>query len=103
MTYDVCDVYYIDGQKALCRLAIMFSVPQDRVSYKNEFGIGVISPETPCDEKLLQAMYSGSHTNFKRQVANGCQLKFSRKRPVLGTMSQTSHATMKVEIYNDEK
>ena len=98
ITYDVHDSE--GGVKADCQLAIMFSVPHNRAAYSNEFGFRLLSPGSPCDAVLLSDMYSSND----KKIADGSELSISDRGYVIkGTMSQTSHATMKVDIYRAKK
>lgn len=99
ITFDMCNSK--KRKKAECRLAIMFSVPFDRVSWSNEFGLGVFKPDTSCDDKLLGMMYKPvDNKTSASDTANGSELCFSGNGYIVrGTMSQTCNAIMKVEIY----
>ena len=63
LTYDLFDM---KTPKAAERLAIMFSVPIDKILFKNLLGVGVFEAERTCDNSLYKHMSEGKDTHFTR-------------------------------------
>lgn len=80
-------------------LAIMFSVPFDRVLYSNWFAVGIFERGSNCDYNLYNMMYNGSEINFVRAKANGSCISYEGDYVIVSaSMSDSAEAILKVEI-----
>lgn len=80
-------------------LAIMFSVPFDRVLYSNWFAVGIFERGSNCDHDLYNMMYNGSEVNFVRAKANGSTISYEGDYVIVSaSMSDSAEAILKVEI-----
>lgn len=80
-------------------LAIMFSVPFDRVLYSNWFAVGIFERGSNCDYNLFNKMYNGSEINFVRAKANGSGISYEGDYVIVSaSMSDSVEAILKVEI-----
>uniref|UniRef100_A0A3P9PZD0 Bryoporin-like n=2 Tax=Poecilia reticulata TaxID=8081 RepID=A0A3P9PZD0_POERE len=66
-TYDLFDGELNDYNHIM---AVMFSVPYDRVIYSNWFAVGIFNKDRKCDRSLFVKMYNGSESNFVRGKAD---------------------------------
>ncbi|XP_061096831.1 DELTA-sagatoxin-Srs1a-like [Conger conger] len=99
LTYDINEGL---REKAVKRLAIMFSVPFDYNLYQNWFALGFFEPDTSCDEALYNLMYY-QEGPFKREKSSGSEIRFESERySVKGAMSPMGKAEMKVEFWDDD-
>lgn len=91
----------VRSNTAVCRLAIMFSVPFDRNLYKNYIGLGIFEQSQPCNADLLQKMYYNTENDFKTAAATGGGISFESKGyTIKGTMSQGLGAYMWITVLN---
>lgn len=80
-------------------LAIMFSVPFDRVLYSNWFAVGIFERGSNCDYNLYNKMYNGSEINFVRAKANGSSISYEGDYVIVSaSMSDSVEAILKMEI-----
>ena len=80
-------------------LAIMFSVPFDRVLYSYWFSVGIFERGSNCDYNLYNMMYNGSEINFVRAKANGSSITYEGDYVIVSaSMSDSVEAILKVEI-----
>ncbi|XP_061095082.1 DELTA-actitoxin-Afr1c-like [Conger conger] len=99
LTYDINECL---RERAVKRLAIMFSVPFEYATYENWFALGFFEPHTPCDEALYNLMYY-QDGSFRREKSSGSEIRFESGRYIVkGAMSPMSKAEMKVEFWDDD-
>ncbi|XP_066507591.1 DELTA-stichotoxin-Hcr4a-like [Hoplias malabaricus] len=97
LTYDVCTNNKSD---AVCRLAIMFSVPYNYTRYENWFALGIFDANRGCDESLFNLMYYESGGPFIRDNCSGNEQKYSNTNLIVkGTMSPRAKAILKMELW----
>lgn len=95
-TYDLVNADLHDYNHLL---AVMFSVPFDRVLYSNWFAVGIFERGSNCDHSLYDMMYNASEDNFVRAKANGSSISFEGDYVVVSaSMSDSVEAILKVEI-----
>uniref|UniRef100_A0A8P4GKI9 DELTA-sagatoxin-Srs1a-like n=1 Tax=Dicentrarchus labrax TaxID=13489 RepID=A0A8P4GKI9_DICLA len=80
------------------KLAVMFSVPFDYMSYRNWFGVGIFDMNTKCDYSLFDEMYNKPETTFVRHQANFKLIYKGKAVTIRATMSDSSKAVIKVEV-----
>ncbi|CAL8390509.1 unnamed protein product [Arctogadus glacialis] len=81
------------------KLAVLFSVPFDRVIYRNWFAIGLFDSKTKCDHNLYPLMYYGHDPRFVRGEGGGCTLQYKGEYVVIqADMSNTGTALLRVDV-----
>lgn len=95
-TYDLLNADLNDYDHIL---AVMFSVPYDRVLYTNWFAVGIFERGNDCDYNLYDIMYNGSENNFVRAKADGSCVSYEGDYvTVSASMSESGEAVLKVDI-----
>lgn len=80
-------------------LAVMYSVPYDRILYSNWFAVGIFNRGSSCDYNLYKIMYKGSETNFVRAKADGSSISYEGDYVIVSaSMSDSGEAVLKVDI-----
>lgn len=80
-------------------IAVMFSVPFDRMLYDNWFSVGIFDRGNNCDHDLYNLMYNGSENNFVRAKADGSSISYEGDYVIVSaSMSDSVEAVLKVEI-----
>lgn len=80
-------------------LAVMFSVPYDRVLYANWFAVGIFERGNDCDYNLYDIMYNGSENRFVRAKADGSCISYEGDYvTVSASMSESGEAVLKVDV-----
>ncbi|XP_056464970.1 DELTA-stichotoxin-Hmg2b-like [Gadus chalcogrammus] len=80
-------------------LAVMYSVPYDRILYSNWCAVGVFERGTECDYSLYDALYNGSEDRFARAKADGGGVSYEGDYVVVGaSMSDSGEAVVRVDI-----
>lgn len=80
-------------------LAIMFSVPFDRVLYSNWFAVGIFERGSNCDYNMYDMMYNGSEINFVRAKADGSSISYEGDYVIVSaSMSDSAEAILKLDI-----
>lgn len=80
-------------------LAVMFSVPYDRVLYTNWFAVGIFERGNDCDYNLYDIMYNGSENTFVRAKADGSCISYEGDYvTVSASMSESGEAVLKVDV-----
>ncbi|XP_056465351.1 DELTA-sagatoxin-Srs1a-like isoform X2 [Gadus chalcogrammus] len=86
------------------KLAVMFSVPFDRVLYENLFAIGLFDSKTNCNYDFYKRMYYGSDPRFVRGKGGGSSLQYDGEYVVIqANMSSTGETLMRVEVIDQQK
>ncbi|XP_076019365.1 DELTA-stichotoxin-Hmg2a-like [Genypterus blacodes] len=80
-------------------LAVMYSVPYDRMLYSNWFAVGIFDKGNDCDYNLYDIMYNGTENNFVRAKADGSSISFEGDYVIASaSMSDDGEAVLKVDI-----
>ncbi|XP_071376062.1 DELTA-sagatoxin-Srs1a-like [Centroberyx affinis] len=80
-------------------LAVMFSVPYDRMLYSNWFAVGIFERGGDCDYSLYDVMYNGSENSFVRAKADGSCISYEGDYAVVSaSMSDTGEAVLRVDV-----
>lgn len=77
------------------RLAVMWSVPENRIFYKNWFKLAIIPNDTPTDSRLFDDMYynKGKLTKGDAAKADDGSAKWSTERYKLSAVMGTTEIT----------
>lgn len=95
-TYDLINTDLNDYDHIV---AVMFSVPYDRVLYTNWFAVGIFERGNDCDYNLYDIMYNGSENNSVRAKADGSCISYEGDYvTVSASMSESGEAVLKVDI-----
>lgn len=95
-TYDIFNADLNDYNHVL---AVMFSVPFDRVLFSNWFAVGIFERGNDCDFSLYNRMYNGGEAGFVRAKANGSSISYVGDYLIVSaSMSDSAEAILKVEI-----
>jgi len=79
-------------------LAVMFSVPYNRIIYSNWYAVGIF-PHGECNDNLYKAMYKGVPGSFARARADGPIASYQgNKVKVSATMSESGVAMVRVDL-----
>ncbi|CAG6021232.1 unnamed protein product [Menidia menidia] len=80
-------------------MAVMFSVPYDRILYSNWCAVGILAKGNYCDHSLYDTMYNGSENNFVRGKADGSNISYEGDFVIVSaSMSDTGEAVLRVDI-----
>lgn len=95
-TYDLLNADLNDYNHIV---AVMYSVPFDRVLYSNWFAVGIFDRGNKCDYDLYDVMYNGSEDKFVRVKADGSCISYDGDYIIVsGSMSDSCEAVLKVDI-----
>lgn len=95
-TYDLFNADLNDYNHVL---AVMFSVPFDRMLYSNWFAVGIFERGNNCDFSLYNMMYNGGETTFVRAKATGSSISYEGDYVIVrASMSDSAEAILKVEV-----
>lgn len=96
LTYDL---YNVDLNDRSHLVAVMYSVPFDRVLNSNWFAVGIFDRATNCDANLYELMYKGSEDRFIRAKADGSRISYNNDYiAVSASMSDSSEAVLRMDI-----
>lgn len=96
LTYDL---YNADLNDQSHLVAVMYSVPFDRVLYSNWFAVGIFDRDTNCDYNLYDVMYNGSEDRFIRAKADGSCISYNNGYiAVSASMSDSCEAVLRMDI-----
>uniref|UniRef100_A0A8C6UG75 Uncharacterized protein n=1 Tax=Neogobius melanostomus TaxID=47308 RepID=A0A8C6UG75_9GOBI len=96
-TYDLYNPNYFDCNNML---AIMYSVPFDRILYSNWCAVGVFERGIECDYDLYNTMYNNSEYNFVRGKGDGSCVNFQGGfLMVSASMSENEEAVLRAVVY----
>lgn len=96
LTYDL---YNADLNDRSHLVAVMYSVPFDRVLNSNWFAVGIFDRATNCDANLYELMYKGSEDRFVRAKADGSSISYNNDYiTVSASMSDSSEAVLRMDI-----
>ena len=100
LTYNLSNANpHSDRHNNQLKLAVMFSVPFNRNSYRNWFALGLFDSSTPCCQELYSFMYYKYDPEFVRGEGGGNSLKYKGEHVVVqASMSDTGTALLKVEV-----
>ncbi|XP_013888684.1 cytolysin RTX-S-2 [Austrofundulus limnaeus] len=80
-------------------MAVMFSVPYDRILYSNWLAVGIFDKGKRCDHDLYELMYKGSGSKFVRGKADGSNIFYEGDYVILSaSMTASGEAILKVEV-----
>ncbi|KAM3862666.1 DELTA-sagatoxin-Srs1a-like [Diretmus argenteus] len=80
-------------------MAVMFSVPYDRILYSNWFAVGIFERGNDCDYNLYNMMYSGGEDHFVRGKADGSWISYEGDYvTVRASMSDSGEAVLRVDV-----
>ncbi|XP_034063681.1 DELTA-thalatoxin-Avl1a-like [Gymnodraco acuticeps] len=100
-TYDLLKK---DKKPAAEKIAVMFSVPYDFVSFKNWYALGVFDKSKQCDVGLYNQMYNDNQTTFRRQIPDGSCLTYEGDHiTIMATMSDAYEPVIKVQVTQKRK
>lgn len=96
LTYDLYNANLNDRSHLV---AVMYSVPFDRVLNSNWFAVGIFDRTTNCDGNLYELMYKGSEDRFIRAKADGSTISYDDDYiAVSASMSDSSEAVLRMKI-----
>lgn len=80
-------------------MAVMFSVPYDRLLYSNWLAVGIFDKGKRCDHDLYELMYKSSGSKFVRGKADGSNIFYEGDYVILSaSMTASGEAILKVEV-----
>ncbi|KAM4563477.1 uncharacterized protein PAE49_011531 [Odontesthes bonariensis] len=80
-------------------MAVMFSVPYDRILYSNWCAVGIFDKGSNCDHDLYRTMYNGSENSFVRGKADGSSISYEGDFIIVSaSMSDSGEADLRVDI-----
>lgn len=95
-TYDLFSADLNDYSRSM---AVMFSVPYDRILYSNWCAVGIFDKGKSCDRDLYDLMYSGNENNFVRGKADGSCISYEGDYAIVSvSMSDSGEAVLRVDI-----
>ncbi|XP_062257303.1 DELTA-sagatoxin-Srs1a-like [Platichthys flesus] len=95
-TYDLFNADLNDYSHVM---AVMYSVPYDRMLYSNCFAVGIFERGNDCDYNLYDRMYNGGENNFVRAKADGSFISYEGDYVIVSaSMSDSGEAILRVDI-----
>lgn len=80
-------------------MAVMFSVPYDRILFSNWCAVGIFNKGLDCDYSLYDLMYKGHESNFVRAKADGASISHEGDYVIVSaSMSDAGEAVLRVDI-----
>ncbi|XP_005800208.1 DELTA-sagatoxin-Srs1a-like [Xiphophorus maculatus] len=80
-------------------MAVMFSVPYDRILFSNWLAVGIFNKGRKCDHSLYYKMYNGGESDFVRGKADEPGLFYEGDYVILSaSMTDSGEAVLTVEI-----
>ncbi|XP_034021945.1 DELTA-stichotoxin-Hcr4b-like [Thalassophryne amazonica] len=80
-------------------MAVMYSVPFDRVLHHNWFAVGIFERSTECNYALYDMMYNATENGFVRAKGEGSYVSYEGTYiNVRASMSEECEAVLKVEV-----
>uniref|UniRef100_A0A3Q2NQ53 DELTA-sagatoxin-Srs1a-like n=1 Tax=Fundulus heteroclitus TaxID=8078 RepID=A0A3Q2NQ53_FUNHE len=80
-------------------MAVMFSVPYDRILYSNWFAVGIFNKGKNCDHSLFDKMYNGGEIGFVRGKADESGIFYEGDYVILSaSMTDCGEAVLTVEV-----
>uniref|UniRef100_A0A8C5FL30 Uncharacterized protein n=1 Tax=Gadus morhua TaxID=8049 RepID=A0A8C5FL30_GADMO len=98
-TYDLSDIWGLNGSDPTKKMAVMFSVPYDFSRHSNWHAVGVFNIDEICDDDLYCKMFNDNSSCFVRGKAADGSLKYEHRDVVIhASMSDTCTPELKLKV-----
>ncbi|XP_041861017.1 DELTA-sagatoxin-Srs1a-like [Melanotaenia boesemani] len=95
-TYDLFNADLNDYNHTI---AVMFSVPYDRILFSNWCAVGIFKKGQNCNYSLYNLMYNRNENNFVRAKADGSSISYEGDYVIVSaSMSDGGEAVLRVDI-----